>query len=88
MNIRVHIERLVLEPGLSLNAAQLESAIGDALSAALDTCATVVMPKPGLSIDQLRGTWAGGPSPVATLGTQLAGVVREGVFPESHRGRP
>ena len=87
MNVRMHIERLVLEPGLSLNATQLEVAIGDALGAALDACGPVVMPKPGLTINQLRGTWAGGPSPIAMLSTQITSVVREGVFSEGHRGR-
>lgn len=85
MNIRVHIERLVLEPGLSLNAGQLEAAIGEALGAALGAGGSVVIPEPGLAIDQLRGVWSSSHSDA--LGRQLAGVVHQSVFSGGRHGR-
>ena len=88
MNIYLHIERLVLEPGLSLNAGQLEAAIGKALGEALGASGSVVMPGPGWAIDRLRGTWSGGSPLSAALGQQLAGVLHQGVFSGGHDGYP
>lgn len=87
MNIRIHIERLVLEPGSSIDASQFESALRDALGAASAYHVPMVMPECGLAIDHLRGDWSGGSLPANALGSQLGGILIESVFSGHRRER-
>lgn len=87
MNIRIHIERLVLEPGSSIDQSQFESSLEDALSVASAYHVPVVMPDCGLALEHLRCTLSGGSTTSSALGSQVGGILIEKVFSEHRRER-
>lgn len=90
MNVHVHIERLVVDPGLNIKGPELEAAVAEALQAMLATSGGSLAPINAASqpVGHLKGQWPSGQPQASAIGTALSSVIHGSVFHGGSHGHP